>query len=51
MEKEKIMNNILITIMVVAAAVSRAIRTEEDVEDAEEAKEVVTEEAIAIVII
>jgi hypothetical protein len=49
--KRKIMNEILITTMVVAAAATRAIMTEEDAEDAEEAEEVAAEEAIAIPII
>jgi hypothetical protein len=42
------MNEILTTRMVVAAAVARAIMTEEDVEETEE---VATEEAISIAII
>jgi hypothetical protein len=48
---KKIMKKTIIITMLAATAVTREIIAEEDVEDAEEAKKVVAEEAIAISII
>jgi uncharacterized membrane protein len=52
MEKEKIMKETIIIIIMVAVAVAREIMTQEDAEDAEdaeEAEEVAAEEAATIV--
>jgi hypothetical protein len=47
--KRKIMKETIIIIMLVSAAVARAITTEEDAEDAEEVEEVAEQEAATIV--